>query len=408
MTIELRPYKPEELRRFLETADAAFGDAFNEADFPAFSRLLERDRSICALEDGAMVGTGGAYSFRMTVPGGRELPVAGVTIVGVLPSHRRRGILTSMMRRQLDDVRERGEPLAILWASEGGIYQRFGYGMATLSGAIEIERSRATYRKPLLTQGRIRLVERDEAARVFPRIYERFRGTMPGALTRTADWWAGQTLYDPEHRRRGAGPLFHALHETDGHADGYALYRINAAWEAGSPSSTLIVREALGATPQSTAEVWRFLLDVDLVAKIRGELSQAQHPLLLLLAEPRRLGLRIGDGLWLRIVDLVSALEARTYGAEDSLVFELHDEFCPWLAGRWRVDAHPRGALVSPTEDDPDLVLGSDDLATTYLGAFSFSDLLGAGRAVERAPGAIARADRLFRTDMAPWSPGMF
>lgn len=408
VTIELRPFEPDEFKRYFRVADMAFGGVFNEADIPVVERIAERERSIAAFEDGVMVGTAGAFSFGMTLPRGGELPVAGVTVVTVLPSHRRRGILTRMMRHQLDDVRRRGESVAILWASEGNIYQRFGYGLATVVGHFEIERSRTAYRRPVDASGRIRLVEADEARRILPPVYDEFRRTSPGALTRSAEWWESEVLYDPEHRRRGASPLFHAVHEADGEPRGYALYRIDSAWEPPGPKSTLRVREALGTTTEATADVWRYLFDVDLVAKIEASMLAADHPLLLLLAEPRRLQFTLGDGVWLRIVDVAKALEPRGYAADGALVLELTDEFCPWNAGRWRLETDGRAAHVSRTDQPPDMALDTTDLAAAYLGSFSFYDLASAGRARELQPGAIETGDRLFRTSRAPWSPGMF
>ena len=408
MTIELRPFEPHELRRYLDVCEMAFGESMNEADIPVWEPTIERDRSLCAIDDGAMVATAGAYSFQMTIPGGGPLPAAGVTMVGVLPSHRRKGILTSMMRRQLDDVRERGEPIAILWASEGSIYQRFGYGLAIVTGRIQVDRSRTVYRRPMEPRGRIRLVEHDEALALLPEIYDRFRPSSPGALSRTPAWWLAGALYDAPHTRRGGGPLFRAVYEVDGRPEGYALYRIKPSWESAGPLSTLVVREAVGVTPAAVADLWRFLFDVDLVAQIEADNIQADNALLLLVAEPRRLRFTLGDGVWLRLVDVAGALSPRSYAADGDLTLELTDEFCPWNAGRWRLSARPEGATVESSDAAPDLLLDRTDLAAAYLGAFSFSDLLRAGRVVEHVPGAVARADALFRSDRAPWSPGGF
>ena len=408
MSIELRPYEREELRRYLEVCEMAFGESMNEADIPIWEPTIERDRSLCAIDDGAMVATAGAYSFQMTIPGGRTLPATGVTMVGVLPSHRRRGILTSMMRRQLDDVRERGEAIAILWASEGSIYQRFGYGLATVTGRIQVDRSRTVYRRQTQPEGRVRLIEHDEAVGLLPQIYDRFRVTSPGALTRTPPWWLAGPLYDAPHARRGAGPLFRAVYEVDGRADGYALYRIKSSWDFAGALSTLVVREAIGVTPAAVADLWRFLFDVDLVAQIEADNIQADNALLLLVAEPRRLRFTLGDGVWLRLVDVAGALGPRSYGAEGDLTFDLTDDFCPWNAGRWRLRATPDGGVVERTSGEPDLALDTTDLAAAYLGAFSFSDLVRARRVAELVPGAVARADALFRSDRAPWSPGGF
>jgi predicted acetyltransferase len=133
------------------------------------------------------------------------------------------------------------------------------------------------------------------------------------------------------------------------------------------------------------------------------------HPLMLQLAEPRRLGLNVREGMWLRLVDLPAALEARSYAAAGSLTFEVTDEFCPWNAGRWRLEVGADGrGTVTASDAEPDLTLDIADLATVYLGAFTFAHLAGAGRVGECRPGAVAEAGALFVTAAAPWSSTMF
>ena len=408
MTVEIRPF-PRDLpyRRFAEVIAAAFGEEATEAELPNWERLSERDRILCAAEGETLVGGGAAFSFRLTVPGD-EVPAAGVTAVGVLPSHRRRGILTQMMRRQLDDVRERGEPVAILWASEGNIYQRFGYGLTSLTAAIEIERSRTAFRVPFEPEGQVRLVGRDVARNVFPTIYDRLRAERPGFLDRSSTWWEVEVLADPESRRRGAGPKFYAVHEVDGRPEGYAIYRIRHDWDPRGPKSVLEVRELIATSIRATRELWRFVFDVDLIQTIRADQLQPDHPLLLLLAEPRRLGLTVSDALWLRIVDLRGALAARSYREPGSLDVEVIDSFCPWNAGCWRLEVDGSGRRVERMEGRAGLRLDAADMAAVYLGAFTFADLARAGRAVELSDGALSAADRLFATDGAPWCPQVF
>ena len=312
------------------------------------------------------------------------------------------------MRRQLDDVRERGEPVAILWASEGGIYQPFGYGLASLGGSIDVERSRTAFRVPFEPEGRTRLVDREEANAVFPDVFERVRAERPGFFARSAEWWELEVLADPERHRRGAGPKFYALHEVDGRAEGYTIYRIRHGWDMRVARSTLEVRELKATSTRATRELWRFVFDVDLIHAIRADHLEPDHPLLLMLAEPRRLGFTLSDALWLRIVDLPRALTARGYRAPGSVVFDVADAFCPWNAGRWRLEADEGAARVERTSDDAEIALEAADLAAAYLGAFTFAELVRAGRVAELSPGAVERADRTFATALAPWCPQVF
>ncbi len=408
MTIEVRALPADfERRRWGEVVFAAFGEELHEEEFAIFEQLPVGDRLFGAWDGDALVGGGGVFPFRLTIPGG-EVPAAGVTAVGVIPTHRRRGILTQLMRRQLDDARQRAEPVAILWASEGSIYQRFGYGLASLAGSIEVERARTAYRVPVEREGRLRLISRDEASRLFPAVYDRVRVQRPGFFARPEPWWELEILADPESRRHGAGPKYYAVHEVDGKTEAYVMYRIHHEWDAAGSKSRLQVIELIAGTTRALRETWRFVFDVDLVHTITAPRLEPDHPLLLLLAEPRRLGFRLGDALWLRIVDLPAALGARSYRGHGSLVLQIADGFCPWNDGRWKLEADEDGVRVERTDVRADLLADITDLAAVYLGGFTFGQLAAAGRVVECSAAGLKRADDLFRTDVAPWCPQVF
>jgi len=362
---------------------------------------------VCALEGEAMVGTAGAFPFSLTVPGG-SAPAAGVTAVGVLPTHRRRGVLTHMMRYQLGEIHDRGEPLAVLFASESSIYGRFGYGLATLQGDIDIERDRTAFHARFEPVGSTRLVDIEEAVECFPDVYDRIRVETPGMFARSPEWWRHHVLSDPPHNRRGRSPMARVVLEVGGRPEAYATYRVNGSWEQGVPTGSLEVEEALATSTEATAALWRFLFGVDLVRRVKADLLPMDHPLILMLVEPRRLRFALYDGLWLRIVEVSGALTARSYAGEGSVVFELTDSTCPWNGGRWRLDAGPEGATATKTSEDPDLALDVADLGAVYLGGFGFRDLHRAGRIAERSEGAVRRADALFATDRAPYCPEIF
>lgn len=422
-TIPLRQPAADELRAWSRPIAAAFGEEYSDAEFEYERELWELDRLIGASDGDAPVGTGGAFSFRMTVPGG-EVGAAGITMIGVSPSHRRRGILRQMMRWLLDQARERGEPIAILWASEGAIYQRFGYGMGTLQGTFDIDPGRARFVRPAEPLGRMRLVDRDEALRLMPPVYDAVRPGMPGTISRTETRWQVDLLDDHTWMRTANGPKFRAVLEVDGIVRGYAIYRIKSEWDERGPNNTLLALEVLGLDATAELAIWEWLFGIDLVGRVKGWRGPVPHPLMLELTEPRRLGLIVRDGLWLRLIDARAALEARSYGVTGSVTFELTDEFCPWNAGRWRLEvssgaavprAMPEGvpgargvATVTPFDGDPDLTLDTSDLAAVYLGTFTLADLARAGRVGECRPGAVAAADGLFATAVAPWCSTMF
>jgi predicted acetyltransferase len=401
VSIEIRNPAAEELRTAMEATHVVFADPLTDDHFERHSKALARDRFYAAYDDGVPVGTAADFEFRLTVPGG-ELPAGGVTWVGVLPSHRRRGILTQLMRRELDDIHERGEPLAILWASEAAIYGRFGYGIAAPTVQMEADHARFALRDAPVPEGRVRIVPLDEALDPCMHVYETVRPTVPGFTSREADMWRTFRLADPEEWRRGASPKYAAIVELDGAPAAYALYRIKQSWQQGFSQSELRLVETLAVGPAAERELWRFLFGIDLIARVGGRLDPAS-PLFLMVVDPRSLHLRVTEGLWLRLVDVEAALAGRSYANDDQVVLELRDEFCPWNAGRWRV-----GGEVGRTDGDAELELDVADLASAYLGAFSFTRLAAADRVRELKDGALARADALFRTARPPYCPEDF
>ena len=402
----IRTATVETVEAFVAPLDHAFADVLDPAD--GERRTWEPERIIAAFDGALPVAAAGALTFRLSVPGG-EAAAAGVTLVGVSPSHRRRGILRSMMRHQLDDIHARGEPLAILWASEGAIYQRFGYGLATLNGTFEIERGGTAFARPASPEGTVRLVDRDAAMEIFPSLYDRVRVETPGMVGRSDTWWRWITLHDTDHLRGANGMKFLAVYEAGGRVEGTAVYRVKPDWDDRGPNGRLVAYEVLATTPRATRDLWTWLFEVDLVRLIRAVRGPVPHPLQLLLAEPRRRGFTVGDAIWLRVVDVPAALAARTYGRPGTLVLEVRDGFCSWNAGRWRLDAAEDGrGTVERTTTAPDLTLDAEDLGATYLGTFRFSELARAGRVVENTAGALRRADALFASPRAPWCSTMF
>jgi predicted acetyltransferase len=397
--VEVRRATSEEMLAGIAPVSHYFGSAPTEETAGRFARVLRPERMHVAVEDGGIVGGASAFEFQLTVPGGL-VPAAGVTVVGVFPTHRRRGILTALMRTQLDDAHERGEPVATLWASEGGIYGRFGYGLAALCGDVDIDLSHARFRAPLERRGSFRLLSHEEALDVIPPVYSGVAAETPGMFARTREWWEARALHDSESRRDGAGEMAHCVYEEDGEALGYALYRLKFGFDNGSSVGEVRVIEAMGTTPHATAAIWRFLLDIDWMATLQAWLLPVDHPLFLLLEEPRRMRFRVGDSLWVRLVDVGAALGARARHDGDVRI-AVEDPFCPWNNATF-------GADGSKTMDEPELRLGVSDLGSVYLGGFTFAQLEHAGRLRELTEGAVARADAIFRTDRAPWCPEIF
>ena len=392
----------EELRDALNVISHYFGNEHQLEDAERFGKWIEVDRMHGAFDGERMVGGAGAFSFRMSVPGGGSVPAGGVTVVGVLPTHRRRGVLTSMMRAQLEDCRARGDVAAFLWASEATIYGRFGYGLASRMGSMTLARDRARFAQPFEPRGTVRLVDLEEAARTFPPLYEQVFAQRPGLASRSKEWWETRRLFDDPARRQG-GPKNRALLELDGKPAGYALYNVKQDWQSGFSKGTVTITEVVTPTPEATRELWRWLLDFDWTSQFVADLLPLDHPLFLLLAEPRRMQFTLNDGVWVRLVDVGAALSARAYN-DGEIVLEIEDAFLPENTGRWRVT--PDGA--ERTDAAADLKLDVTGVGSVYLGGFTFADLVLGSRAVELTDGAAARADALFGTGLAPWNAEIF
>lgn len=394
-----------EYRAAMSAIGHYFGWAPSEEDAERFGKLLPAERLHAVLDDGEIVAAAGAFPFALTVPGG-ELPCAGVTVVAVLPSHRRRGLLRRMMDAQLRDVRERGEPIAALWASEETIYGRFGYGLASLSHNIDAERHSVGVRRELPREGSVRLVAHDEALAAFPRLYERVARTRPGMIVRSRDWWAVRRLDDRPGERRGAGPLVRALLERDGKPVGYALYRLFQ--EGSTPESwakTIRVVEALGVDDAATRDIWRFVFEIDWTDRVAAYLLPVDHPLPLLVDRVNKLRLTVWDALWLRVVDVPGALAGRGYGSPGPVTIEVvSDPHFPDNVGSWTLAE----GEVRRGRRRADVRLPVDALGSAFLGGISFRALAGAGRAEEGARGGIEKADAAFRAPAAPWCPEIF
>jgi predicted acetyltransferase len=408
--MELRPIRSDELAAFAEASEAAFHEAATPEYVERTARTLELPRTLAIFDDGRPVATTAIYSRELTIPGA-TVPAACVSQVGVLASHRRRGLLTQLMRRQLDDVRAGGrEALAILWASEPVIYGRFGYGIASRSAEIALRTPGTRVQRGVAAHaGRFVLLDPEDALERIAPFYDRARRTRTGHLDRDGAWWS-KRIHDPESERRGAGPLRAVVHEAaDGAVDGYALYAVRTAYEVHGPDGEVVVRELMADGPGATVAMWSFLLGLDLTRRVTWEIGAADEPLAWILEGPYRPRFRLFDNLWVRLVDVGSALALRRYSGALDIVFEVEDAFCTWNIGRWRLRAGADGvAACERTDDAPDLRLPAGALAAAYLGGPSLRAIAAAGQVVELRAGALDAASAAFRAPREPWCPEIF
>jgi predicted acetyltransferase len=407
---QLRPATPEEWPEFVQAMAGGFGETPTAPYLDTPPPLAEMDRSIGVWDRDRIVATSGIYSRSLTVPGA-VVPCAGITWVTVAPTHRRRGILTAVMRRQLTELHEQQrEPVAALWASEYPIYGRFGYAPATVRVQLTGPTERLRLRPDVdLGSGRVDAVEEDVYRPAAAAVHEAVRRFVPGNLARDDRWWDRLLRDQPEHRH-GATARRYLLHtETDGAVTGYAAYRMTPGWtETDQPDAALTVEEVRATSTAAYASLWQVLLSIDLVRTVRIPKASPDDPLRHLITDGRALTGAGLDALWVRLVDVDRALAARRYPAPIDLVIEVRDEFCPWNAGRWRLAGHPAGAYCGRTDLDPDLVLGIEELSAAYLGGTSLATLQAAGRVTEVSPGAVTLAATAFGWPLTPWCPDEF
>lgn len=383
-------------RGFLEDPEGAL--AWAEPIRPHF----DFDRGIAAFDGDEMVGKTHSIPFSMSVPGG-DLPTAGITAVTVSSTHRRRGVLTELMRRQLDDVHGRGEPLAALWASESVIYGRFGYGMAAQSDRVSIDRRHTELRADAPeASGEVRFVAPDAALERWPAIHDRLRESRPGMMTRFPYLWRGFVIPNTEKREDGFTKRLYVEYSGSEGPEGYAIYTAKADWPEGVPRGTLRLHELVALNPAAETALWRYLFGVDLIGTIQADNRPPDDPLFWMLADPRHLRRIPRDTLWVRILDVPRALEGRAYLTDARLVLGVTDSFGPWAAGRFDLAVENGRASCRPTDASPDVTIGADALGAVYLGDVSPSVLARAGR-VSGTPEALRLADTLFRWHTAPW-----
>jgi predicted acetyltransferase len=418
VTWKARLIEPEELAATIDLTALSFavGPRATESYRKQAAMVTEPDRVFVVDDGDVLAGTAASFSMAVALPGGGTLPLAGVTEVGVSPAYRRRGILRTLMEAVHDQALDRGEPIAGLTASEGGIYRRFGYGVATRFQSLTIDRPGVAEVEPLTGDGggpapaepgggRVRLMSDADARPVLPAVWERYWRRVPGEVGRPAVWWDMLAL-DVEEDRGGASARFVAVHEDAARVpDGFVTYRVKQGWGSGRLLPHELRVESIAAVDDGiAAALLRFALGVDLVGTVEWEAAPLDLPIRWRLTNPRALRVtREVDHLWLRPFDLPECLSGRRYAVEGTCVLEVVDPVRPALGGRFRLEGGPDGATCHRSDAEPDLVVGVADVGALLLGGVRWSTLHRAGLVDERTPGAAVRADAMFLPDRAPY-----
>jgi predicted acetyltransferase len=397
--LDLRPIVADELPAFRRTDEYGFGFRPEHPERQQGWAEAELDRTVAAFEGDEIVGVGRNYSLELTLPGGAMIPVAAVSWIAVRPTHRRRGILRRIMAYLVEEGARRGECASILTASEGGIYGRFGFGVATEVASIELRHDAVTFTQPV-SRGRLRMVEPDEALKIAPELFERVRSQRNGAVSRIPVWWAEQWIPTETPKKR-----FDVIYERDGRVEGFAVYQIDGTWSNGFDDKVVTVHDLVADSPEAEAALWQFLCSVDLTNRTVHDHVPVDIELPWRLTDSRQMRVNArGDWLWLRPVDVPALLSTRRYATEDRIVLEVRDEMRPDgdAAGRFLLEGGPDAAACTRTEHAPDVVMDVGALGSITLGGTDASVLARAGRVVEGTPGALAVADRLFAAERAP------
>jgi predicted acetyltransferase len=412
-TYPIRAIGPDEFAAFCSVPQQAFNSTYPPAEARQHDlTTFEFDRSAAAFDGDQIVGTSCAFTFQLSVPGG-QAACGGVSFVAVLPTYRRRGIMSAMLRHLLSDIADRGEPLAALFASEPEIYGRFGFGCASEDLRLTIPRGDGRLIPPAVTGDRpvprLRIADPEQVLDGLAAVYSAVAARRPGMVARDDRWWQVR-IDDPEWARDGSTATRWLVAEDDSGMRGYACYSVRPDWGPdGNPASRMRVSELMAVDPAATAALWTDLLTRDLIGEVRAVLRPVDDELFPMLAGRRRARANLTDGLWVRLIDLPAALSQRQYARDVDVVIEVTDEVLPANAGRWRLRAAADGkATCERTDSAAALLMPVHALGGAYLGGARLGSLAAAGQVAEQRPGALAELSAAMSWDPAPWAPMSF
>jgi predicted acetyltransferase len=406
VSLEIRPIGADELVPFVTMLEATAGRRVSDEAVEDARSSYELDRTLAVFEGDTVVAGTGSDVLELTVPGPAAVAVARITHTGVLPTHRRRGVVTELWLRQIRDLRRRGEPLAVFTTTGPGIYRRrLGYSPATMAMEVEIETAHGALDVISHQSGRLRVLAGDDMATVLPDVFDRHRRLQPGQVSRPAAFWEVWLLDRARYRRGQASERFTVVFEGAAAAEGYLTYRLVYGPPRDQPVHALAVEDLVAVTDEARRALWAYCLSFHQAVLVTSSNVPVDEPLTAMLADPRRLRVtRLREFLWLRLLDVPVALSARRYALTDALVFDVADSGSPENQGRYRLETGPGAAACVRTTSAPDLALGVADLSAAYLGGVTFTTLRRAGRAAELTPGAAERADAVFASRPAPWT----
>jgi predicted acetyltransferase len=358
---------------------------------------------LIALEDGEIVGSTSSQLLELTIPGPGTLPAAKINLTGLLPTHRRAGIASELMRRQLANLQARGEPVAVLTTSQSGVPSAHGFSPATESMAVALQPRRGVPRTAEAPTYRLRIVRSEEARRLIPALYDEHRLRQVGQVSRRPEFWS-EWFEDLPLVRIGPSARFAVVAERAGQPVGYLTYRLSYGALRENPVDTLFVEDLIAAGG-ARRELWRYCMSFEQAAEVKAWNVPVDDPLRWMPGTSRvARTTALRPFLYLRLIDVRRALVARSYAGEGSVVLEVKDDVLPSNTARYRLQADSTGTACEPTERPADIQLGINELAAVYLGAVQFSTLARAGLVTVLSEQALALADALFSVTPRPWT----
>ena len=403
MTIEIRACRDEaEMREYYAIGSYVFADP---ELIPQDEAGTLPDWTTCAWVDGKLASIMGAFPFTVRL-NGAPVKMAGVTQVGTLPGYRRQGLLRKTMTQAFADMREREQPLAILWASMGAIYQRFGYGIASDGVSYHFDPRMAAFQEPMEVQGQVEVLTPEEGYPIAKMLYIEAATPRNLHIHRASALWQVGTFRGPKEK----GPVRVAVYRNaDGQARGYMVYQVSGQrFDTPGPDQVMDVRDFVYLDLEAYRALWEYIRKHDLVRRV-DMTAAPDDPATDLLLEPRALATTVKDAIWMRVIDAEKALAARPYGDRGELTIEIAaDDMCAWNRGRWLLETDGPSAAVRRVDREPDVVVSLNALASLLAGSRSATHLSRVGRMMGRDQEALKRADRLFRTEYAPFCPNGF
>lgn len=397
--MQIRAITEEEFSAWERSAARGFGEQTTEARRLHIRATTELERTIAAFNNLEIVGTSSVHSLELMIPGS-SVPLAYLDWISVLPTHRRMGILTNMMRHTFADLHDQGEAISGLTSTESSIYERFGYGISSWVESYTIKREHSELYKDFRGSGQTQFVEPSEVKSIWPKIYDLIRLSRVGMFRYTPQWW-NAFISDPEHWRQGGSQMFHVVYHGKEGPEGLASYRIRNKRE-------VVVVLLLGTTLESQGALWQYCFGIDLMTSTFAPGRPVDDPLIWLLRNSRMLNRSVRDKLWIRLIDVPKAIATRSYASECDVTIQVNDPFCRWNQGCYQIQTSFDGAICKPSRRLPDVILSASDLASIYLGGTKFVTLQRAGRIVELRSESIKKLDQAFAIEQAPWTFEMF